>query len=60
MDPAFKEMERKMDVTQKSTMELLALAREYLQPNSRKGFDSKQRPEQLEEKNGKDDATGWP
>ncbi|CBY24529.1 unnamed protein product [Oikopleura dioica] len=41
MDPAFKEMERKMDVTQKSTMELLALAREYLQPNSRKGFDSK-------------------
>ncbi len=34
-------MERKMDVTQKSTIELLALAREYLQPNSRKGFDSK-------------------
>lgn len=42
-----------MDVTQKSTIELLALAREYLQPNSRKGFDSKQRPEQLEEKMGK-------
>ena len=41
MDPKFKEMERKMDVTSKTVHDLLLLTRKYLQPNSRKGYDSR-------------------
>lgn len=51
MDPQFKEMERLTDCTAKAISELLGHTREYLQPNSRKGFQEK--PEQYEEKLGK-------
>lgn len=40
MDPHFKEMERKMDCTQKTIADLLNLTREFLQPNHRKGYES--------------------
>jgi len=41
MDPQFKEMERLTDCTAKAISELLGHTREYLQPNSRKGFQEK-------------------
>jgi len=51
MDPQFREMERLTDATSRTIQELVNLSREYLQPNSRKGYQEK--PEQLEEKMGK-------
>lgn len=41
MDPQFKEMERKMDCTTRTVNDLLLYTREYLQPNARKGYDSR-------------------